>query len=240
MNYDSYCFTSAGGRDHNEDAVGTRELPDGMLYVLADGLGGHARGEVASGIVVQTLSELPYEAGCDAGAWLADALAEAGKRVLAQQEADGCTMKSTAAALLVQKDCAFWAHVGDSRLYYLQNGALTAVTEDHSVAYKKFRAGEISRTQIAQDPDQSSLLRAIGNPERNQPDSGSSGGALAPGDAFLLCSDGVWTYLRDEEVRIDLLKSDTAQDWGEHLLLRVMERVRPAADNLSLIAVIAT
>ena len=238
MMFDSYCFTSTGGRSYNEDAVGTRDLPDGMLYILADGLGGHAHGEIASRTVVQTLTEQPYEAGCDAPEWLQNSLIEANCQVIAQQEANSCTMKSTAVVLLLQDDRAFWAHVGDSRLYFLHDGQLRAVTDDHSVAYKKYKAGEISRAQIGQDEDQSSLLRALGNPERNQPDLGCEPASLSVGDAFLLCSDGLWTYLKDEEICIDLLKSRTAKEWAELMLMRLMERIRSDSDNASLITVL--
>ena len=238
MKLDSYIFSDCGGRDHNEDAAGMRKLPDGMLYAAADGLGGHERGELASQLVVETLKRKAYEAGCDAAVWLQEGLADAHQLIMNGQTKFRCTMRSTAAALLVQKTQAYWSHVGDSRLYYLHDGCIEAVTEDHSVAYKKYKAGSISRAQIAQDEDQSSLLRALGNPERHQPDSGSAG-PIVPGDAFLLCSDGVWTYLPDEEILVDYLKARTAQQWGELLLLRVMERIRQDSDNLTLITVLA-
>ena len=216
MHYDSYCFSSAGGRSYNEDSVGTRELPDGKLYILADGQGGQARGEIASGIVVQTFTELPYEAGCDAQAWLREGLAEASSRVDFAQEMDGCTMHSTAVVLLLQENQAHWAHIGDSRLYYLHGGSLCSVTEDHA-----------------------SSMHTIGDPAYDQPDSVSFG-ELSEGDAFLLCSDGMWTYLKNAEIGFDLLKSRTAKEWSEHLLLRVMERVCPDNDNLSLIAILVS
>lgn len=238
MEYDSYCFTSTGGRSYNEDSIGTRELPDGTLYILADGLGGHAHGELASKTVTETLTELSYEAGDDPAEWLQNALTEANHRVIAQQEENRCTMKSTAVALLIQDDHAYWAYVGDSRLYYLHDSRICDVTADHSVAYKKYKAGEISRDQIGQDEDQSSLLRALGNPDRGQADNGFAPDMLEPGDAFLLCSDGLWTYLKDEEVLIDLLKSETAQQWAELLLMRLMERIRLDSDNTSLITVL--
>ena len=144
-------------------------------------------------------------------------------------------MKSTAVTLLIRGNEARWANVGDSRLYHFHKGALSFVTEDHSVAYKKFKAGEITRAQIATDEDQSSLLRSLGNKERHQPASG--GADLAPGDGFLLCSDGLWEHLSDGEILIDYLKSDSAEQWAEQLLLRVIARQKPGTDNLSLITV---
>lgn len=102
---------------------------------------------------------------------------------------------------------------------------------------KKYKSGEITRAQIGTDADQSCLLRALGNPERNQPDCGSAQHPIEPGDGFFLCSDGMWEYILDEEILVDFLKADTAQTWGELLQLRAMERVQSGNDNLSLIAV---
>ena len=77
----------------------------------------------------------------------------------------------------------------------------------------------------------------LGSPDRNNPDIGFADSPIEPGDGFFLCSDGMWEYLLDEEILIDFLKAETAQDWAEQLLLRAMDRIRPKNDNLSLIAV---
>ena len=146
-------------------------------------------------------------------------------------------MKSTVAALAVSGGRAAWAKVGDSRVYYLHGRAIEKITEDHSVAYKKYKSGSITRAQIGMDEDQSCLLRVLGNSDRNKPDVGSPDSPIEPGDGFFLCSDGMWEYLLDEEILIDFLKAETAQDWAEQLLLRAMDRIRPKNDNLSLITV---
>ena len=99
--------------------------------------------------------------------------------------------------------------------------------------------GEISREEINFDEDRSSLLRAVGDTSRCLPEWGEplNDGAVLPGDAFLLCSDGFWEYLFDEEILIDRLKADTAQRWAELMLLRLLPRMRPNSDNLTLITV---
>ena len=130
--------------------------------------------------------------------------------------------------------------MGDSRVYFIHDDRLHAYTNDHSVAYMKYRAGEITREQRATDEDQSRLLRSLGSEERNEPDVYAADVALAPGDAFFLCSDGAWEYLQDEEILIDYLKAETAADWAELMLLRIMERVDGENDNLSLVTVILT
>lgn len=237
MKIDSFLYTNTGGRDHNEDAVGCCPLSEGELFVVADGLGGHMYGERASAFVVQSLTEAePPSDEADAAAWLETQIEEANAGLLSLQDETRSNMKSTVVTLLLQGDKARWANVGDSRLYYFHGGELSFVTEDHSVAYKKYKAGEITRAQIATDEDQSSLIRSLGNKERHQPALG--GATLMPGDGFLLCSDGLWEYLHDGEILIDYLKSDSAKEWAEQLLLRVIARQESGTDNLSLVTVI--
>lgn len=173
----------------------------------------------------------------DAAGWLKTQLEAAQARIIALQEKTHANMKSTAVALLIQGSAASWAHVGDSRLYYFRDRELARFTEDHSVAYKKYKAGQITRAQIAQDEDQSALLRALGNPERHQADFYTAELPLSPGDAFLLCSDGVWEYLPDGEILVDLLKANTAKEWAMLLLVRVLSRIEAGNDNLSLLTV---
>ena len=141
-----------------------------------------------------------------------------------------------AVLLILQGQRAFWAHTGDSRLYRLREGEIASVTEDHSVAYMKYRAGEITRAQIASDEDQSSLLRALGSSPRWKPQTSESG--LRPGDAFLLCTDGFWEYVTDEEILIDRLKAENARDWAERMLLRAAERIPDNNDNMTLMTLI--
>lgn len=234
----SFLYTNAGGRSYNEDAVGQKLLPGGGLFIVADGLGGHYGSEMASACVVKTFTEneLPGPE-TDGTEYLRTRLAEAGEKVLAMQKEKRSTMKSTAVVLLIRGKEAVWANVGDSRLYFIHDREITQITEDHSVAYKKFMAGRITREDIGKDEDQSALLRALGNVERHEPTFYKAEEEVAPGDAFLLCSDGVWEYVSDGEILVDLLKSDTPAEWAEHLLLRVISRIEPGNDNLSLITV---
>lgn len=238
MTLDSCTFSNRGGRSHNEDCVGVKRTEKGGLYLLADGLGGHLYGEQASkGIVDYILgSSLPGE-GEDCQAWLETVIAQSNDHLLKLQK-DSCrTMKSTVVALYIAGDQAVFANVGDSRLYCLRDGKITCATADHSVAYKKYKAGEITWEQIGSDADQTRLLRNLGSSERFLPDGYTLDPPPRPGDGFLLCSDGMWEYLLDEEILVDFLKADCAQTWAELLLLRVMDKLRPDSDNLSLITV---
>lgn len=239
MTLDVHLYTNTGGRDHNEDSAQFRVEGGSGIFAVADGLGGHQYGDVASDCVIRTLLEgWEPTAGEDRPDWLRTRIGRANEAILELQQEKRATMKSTAAALAIDRDRAVWANVGDSRLYFLHDRAIRSVTEDHSVAYKKYRAGEITRAQIGRDEDQSRLLRALGSAERSQPDLGEAPEPLAPGDAFLLCTDGVWEYLYDEEILVDLLKADSAREWAELLLLRVISRVEPGNDNLTLLTVL--
>lgn len=207
------------------------------MFILADGLGGHRFGELASECVVSAMLQSPEPAREeDLADWLRRQAGIANEKLLDLQKEKNAVMKSTLAALVIRESRASWAHIGDSRLYYFHQGGISAITEDHSVAYRKYKAGEISRAQIGQDADQSRLLRSLGSADHCQPDLGSC--TLSAGDAFLLCTDGAWEYLRDEEILVDCLKAGAARQWVELLLLRVMGRIQPGSDNLSLIAVL--
>lgn len=236
MWFDHFSFTGKGGRSCNQDSVGVSDTPYGTVCVVADGLGGHVNGEMASRCAVDTLLSSAPGSAEDQIPWLEERIAEANNAVLALQRQHG-SMKTTVVALSIHGDRAAWAHVGDSRLYYLHNKAVEACTEDHSVAFKKYLSGEITRNQIGSDEDQSSLLRNLGNPERNKPVCFTPDHPIAEGDGFLLCSDGAWEYLLDEEILVDFLKADRARTWAELLLLRIIERIPEDNDNLSIITV---
>ncbi|MDE5699624.1 MAG: protein phosphatase 2C domain-containing protein [Lachnospiraceae bacterium] len=242
MKLDIYTFTNNGGRKYNEDFADFCMDSARAFFVLADGLGGHYGGDIASHCIVK---HLIAAWAADAGAasrteWLERQIAEANDALLMLQKEREGRMKSTVVALCLDAGMASWAHVGDSRLYYLSSGGIERLTADHSVTYKKYRAGEISRDAMNFDEDRSSLLRAVGDEGHCEPECGclGCGRQLMPGDAFLLCSDGFWEYLYDEEILVDCLKSETAEEWGQLLMLRVMKRMKPDSDNLTFMAVV--
>lgn len=238
MIFDVYEYTNKGGRSYNEDFIGSCCSGDNGIFVVADGLGGHALGEEASAAAVETIISGWNYAAEDIPAQLREKIAAANQNVLELQQKKNAVIKTTVAALAVNGGSAVWANVGDSRVYFIHKNSLHAYTNDHSVAYKKYKAGEITREQIGMDEDQSSLLRTLGSVDRSEPDLYSSDVPLEEGDAFFLCSDGAWEYLMDEEIVIDFLKSSSAVHWAELMMLRIMERINGENDNLSLLTVI--
>lgn len=238
MNFDVYEYTNQGGRSYNEDSTSYALRNGNGLFVVADGLGGHSHGEIASSTICKTLiDDWNGGFGDDVTEWITDEIEKVNKQILDIQEEKNETLKSTVVALAIEDGKATWANVGDSRLYYFHKGKLSSYTNDHSVAFKKFKAGEISRASLATDEDQSSLLRSIGGADRYEPEIYGKGLPVEEGDAFFLCSDGAWEYITDEEILVDLMKSDDAKDWAEYSLQRIIERVDGTNDNLSILTV---
>lgn len=238
MNFDIYGFTDKGGRDYNEDNIGSAYDKTGGIFVVADGLGGHKFGEKASDIAVKTIIEKWNFLSDDNELQLKNIIKEANDNILSLQKEEKAVMKTTVAVLSVNNEKAYIANTGDSRVYYIHNDELYYVTSDHSVAFKKYRSFEILRNEIGSDEDQSRLLRTLGSEDRYESEIYSSNINIVSGDAFYLCTDGAWEYLKDEEIVIDYLKSENACQWAEFTLLRIMKRVSQKNDNLSVMTVI--
>lgn len=234
MKLSVYSYTSRGGRAHNEDSLRCSCDGERGIFALADGLGGHNKGEVAARLAAETICE--GGTGClPDGNGLLERFQTANRRILdAQREPGQEEMRTTAAALVLENGHACWAHIGDSRVYRVSGGTITQATRDHSVTYMKYLGGEISYMDVCHDDDRSSLLRVLGKASC-APEGGS--GPAAPGDAFLLCSDGFWEFVYNEEMLADRLKARTPEDWARLMLLRHIRRTPSGNDNFSLITI---
>ena len=239
---DTETFTNKGGREYNEDFADSRIGEKSAFFVVADGLGGHRGGDLASRCVVETLTTAWEEdtAGNVRKDWLEKQILMANSALLNLQRASAAAMKSTVAVLWLDGHTAAWAHVGDSRIYHLSGGRIRLLTDDHSVTFKKFKAGEITKNAMHDDEDRARLLRAVGD-ENCLPDCAalSETHPVRPGDAFLLCTDGFWEHMCDEEILVDYLKSESATQWGQLMMLRVMRRLHPDSDNLTFTVIVA-
>jgi len=236
MKLDAHSYTNKGGRAKNEDSLNIVRREENGVFILADGLGGHQGGDLASQTAVRVLTEHLHALRKPDPERMRKAFLSANGAILDAQNEPGCKgMKSTAVALHLCGDQALWGHVGDSRLYCFSDRELAWVTKDQSVTYAKYLAGDIPYAQIRADEDRSSLLGALGNSARCAPKIADAPQTVKAGDAFLLCSDGFWEYVDDEEMLIDLLKSETAKEWADLMLLRHIARAKPNNDNFSLI-----
>ena len=181
-------------RDHNEDALLLRE----PLFAVADGMGGHLGGEVASSAALERLAAVFDERGSDG---LAEAVHEANAEVFAQsvRDAEVAGMGTTlTAAVLVGTDLLL-AHVGDSRAYLLHDGELRRLTEDHTLVGEMVRKGSLSERQARSHPQRSILTRALGIEPAVEVDRLSL--PIGDRDRVLLCSDGLNSMIEDSEIR---------------------------------------
>ena len=199
-------------RDHNEDdyvALGGKESPPGVdaLLVVADGMGGHAAGEVASKMtvegIVQSLNDQGEEAskleGNAFGVFLGKVLEDVNQDVWqAAQEDDKRGMGTTCTLVAIRGDQLFLAHIGDSRAYLLREGELHQIRKDHSWVEDAVDQGVITREQARTHPNRNVITRAIGLDQQPQID--TSVMPLADGDLLLLCSDGLNSMIPDEDI----------------------------------------
>lgn len=194
-------------RQLNEDNWGWKQLSErACLYVVADGMGGHDGGEVASALAVQTICKKAWEAeqkqptGEDAiEALLDDAFQAANNTVKDQADAKGTDMGTTMVCILVLDGrLGFMANVGDSRGYLLREGQLHQVTKDHSLVQKMVERGRITAEEARHHPHSNILLRTVGT-ERDI-DIDIFRVELEKGDKILMCSDGLWGEVEDRDM----------------------------------------
>lgn len=216
-------------RDQNEDSVfptSSGESTDEVLAIVADGMGGHVAGEVASRIAINAA------ASSDLGA--TDRVA-AGNRAIREEVArdpglEG--MGTTMTLLRVEDDTATIAHIGDSRAYLLRDGELRQVTEDHTVAAEYVAQGQLSPEEAASHPQRHMLLRTLGLTRFVDVDEVEV--ELAPGDRILLCSDGLTEMVRDEAIG-KILADGTPDD----VVWNLVETANDAGgvDNITVVVV---
>lgn len=171
------------------------------LFVVADGLGGHSGGEVASRLAVETLGEMINEGDGEPPVRLTRAIEIANRNILAAAREDRALdgMGTTVVCLLlIENGDSYVAHVGDSRLYRFRDGQINGMTEDHSLVVTLVREGVLSPEDAREDPRRNQVLRALGVRDEVEID-------VAPiqtlrGDTYLLCSDGLHGLLEDDEI----------------------------------------
>jgi serine/threonine protein phosphatase Stp1 len=195
----SWATTHVGTiRTHNEDALVDR--PDLGLWAVADGAGGHARGDVAAGTVVQALDSIsPNLSAAEVLAQVRQKVADAHDALQAAQNVDNLGMSATTVVVLIARDdhyACLWA--GDSRAYLLRDGQLQQLTRDHSMVQELVDAGAISADQAEKHPNANIITRAVGADSELDLDKVSN--RLLAGDRFLLCSDGLNKALSEEEL----------------------------------------
>jgi len=226
----SCCRTTTGRRRKvNEDAY--LSLDDVGLWLVADGMGGHSRGDMASRLIVEAFEGLGRPQSLEAfGQEVKARLGLANQRMRDEARKAGSDqlMGSTVVAFLVYKRewLCLWA--GDSRAYLLRDGRLIQLTRDHSVAEELVRRGELRSDEAALHPSANRITRAVGTQDQLVVDQHRS--FLRDGDAVLLCSDGLTKEVGDDEVAT-ILEDYDCDEASEELLELTLER--GARDNVT-------
>lgn len=233
-------FTNSGGREKNEDSIGVEmKNSDEGCFVLCDGLGGHGQGEIASQLVVQDVLQC-YRSEGNTEEFIPRTLENSQRDLLSFQKEHHAKneMKTTVVVLLIQDGKVQWGHVGDSRLYFFQNGKYISRTMDHSVPQTLANAGKIKEKQIRKHPDRNRLLRVMGSEWSNSQYSISEVLKINKEQAFLLCSDGFWELITEKEMEKTLKKARKPDEWLQKMIEIVQRRgAHKEMDNLSAIAV---
>ncbi len=216
-------------RDHNEDSFLLRT----PLFVVSDGMGGHAAGEVASSIAVDTIGERAPGTADDA---LLGAAVEAANLAVIKGAEDGMGkpgMGCTATAVLVEKDRMAVAHVGDSRVYMLHHGTLVRITHDHSFVEELVDSGQITADEARTHPSRSIITRALGSDPDMYADHFSL--EVNSGDRIILCSDGLSSMVPDDEIEAVAVSSATPQQAADNLVAAAL--TAGGADNVTVVVV---
>jgi serine/threonine protein phosphatase PrpC len=188
-------------RDHNEDFFFCAGKEDTGLFVVADGMGGHDAGEVASRLAVETVCGSVREATekeNDPIELVSRSVLTANEAVIREGAKNGSNMGTTLGVALVAENTAYIASVGDSRVYWVENGSITQITEDHSLVAKLVAAGKLTREGARNHPKSNLLYRTIGSEDNVKVDTFTI--ELKKNGCLLLCTDGLWGEVNDEDI----------------------------------------
>lgn len=206
-------LTNRGERKKNEDCLGMTEDKGRFFFVVADGLGGHDKGEMASDIVVQKSMEMFYQKD---DVSLGEIIDTAQQSLMEKQKEERAVgeMKTTYTSLYLHDNKAQWAHVGDSRVYYFDRHYMKKRTLDHSVPQMLAASGRIKEKEIRHHPDRNRLLRVMGT-EWEQPryEVAQEIKIKKHKQAFLLCTDGFWELITEREMERSLKRASSVDDW---------------------------
>jgi serine/threonine protein phosphatase PrpC len=236
-------LTLAGNRAENQDRVDLIASSEALLMVVVDGMGGHAHGARAAEVTVATLREAFAETALpvfDPQGFLTLSLARAHDRVVKLGEGVALDHKprATCAACLVQDGGAYWAHVGDSRIYQLRGGRIKARTRDHSHVELLLREGLIAESEMRAHPMRNFVECCLGGDVPLPDMSVTARRKLEPGDVVLLCTDGLWSGVGDEDFG-ELAGDGRApiESLVRGLAERAVAENAPHSDNTSVAAV---
>jgi protein phosphatase len=231
-------------RPNNEDSFGHFEPSNedegkkmGWLFVVADGMGGHRGGEIASKLAVQSIKSAYYaDGGLSRAAALKIAVEQANRLILEEAVADPALsgMGTTCTAMAVHDGFAFFVHVGDSRAYVRREGELVQLTQDHSLVGEMVRSGILSDEDARNHPKRNVITRSLGVQSALVADTPFTPFKLERNDVFILCSDGLTSMLNDNEIG-DVLSDNEPAAAVEKLV--ALANQRGGKDNITAVVV---
>ena len=206
MKFSIYQNSRQGPRHYNQDRLAYSYSKDALLLVLADGMGGHRNGEVAAQLAVKTLTDafqrlaVPFLSS--PAKFLIDHIQQVHDMIdnVTQREELIEAPRTTIVVAIIQRGFLYCAHVGDSRLYHFREGHLLFRTEDHSVVQSLYKKGMITKEEMATHPYKNKVYNCLGGETPPQIDL-SDRFELLEGDTILLCTDGVWGVLSDQQIK---------------------------------------
>ncbi|HMN79014.1 MAG TPA: serine/threonine-protein phosphatase [Burkholderiaceae bacterium] len=240
MRFSIYQDTELGARSVNQDRMGYCFTRDALLMVVADGMGGHLRGEVAAQITLQTVAALfqtmARPALEDPAEFLDMSLRRAHRDILRYQEQHNLpeSPRTTVVACLVQKGVVWWAHAGDSRIYLIRDGVVLARTRDHSKVQTLISLGLLKPGEEEQHPERNKVLNCLGSPFEPTIEI-STPVTLQAGDRLLLCSDGLWSGVPEAQLASGLCQDVVSRSVPE-LVQRAVATNGRLADNTTALA----
>ena len=240
MKFTIYQNSRQGPRQYNQDRLAYSYSKDALLLVLADGMGGHRNGEIAAQLAVKTLTDAFQRLAVPTLGSPAKFLIENIQQVhdmienVTQEEGFIESPRTTIVAAIIQRGYLYCAHVGDSRLYHFRNGHLLFRTEDHSVVQSLYKKGMISKAEMATHPYKNKIYNCIGGENQPQIDL-SDRHELLDGDTILLCTDGVWGVIDDQQIKEIIQNNMTIVDATTELMDSAEFASDEKGDNMSAI-----
>ena len=240
MRFSIYQESKKGGRKSNQDRMGYCFTRDALLMIVADGMGGHVQGDMAAQIAVQTVGSLFQQQASPAlkspQRFLEASLLDAHRQILHYRAANKLSEspRTTVVACIVQGGAAFWAHVGDSRLYWIRSGEIIAQTRDHSKIQSMIQQGLASPADLEKHPDRNKLFNCLGSPETPTVEL-SRKMMLHPGDTLFLCTDGLWSEVSDQAIASAFADSTVMRAVPDMIYLALMHAGNES-DNVTAMA----
>lgn len=240
VNVSSYSYSDQGGRDYNEDSCLVVKHGKNLCAIVADGLGGHGGGSLASRTAIDAVKDCLKKGALgqavetsDINGWF-----DTANELVLQMQTKDCEMKTTMAlvCLTFGSNAFFAAHLGDTRIYHFADGRLEYMSFDHSVSRMAVLAGEISMDDIRFHADRNKLYKAIGKCDEAAPELKELSMNPNVRNAILICTDGFWEYVTEEQMEATLRNAATPKEWVKAMTSYIKKFAKENNDNNTAVA----